>query len=137
MGVLIRRRYFLETAHRLTAGVPDHHKCRRMHGHRYEVVLTIEGELDADGILIEYADLDRVVWPVLKLVDHHCLNDLFERCSTNEAAAVSTNPTVERLVRWIGTRLAGIVASTPPDRKLRLAEVFAQEDAQSGALWVP
>jgi 6-pyruvoyltetrahydropterin/6-carboxytetrahydropterin synthase len=137
MGILIHRRYDLEVAHRLTAGVPEHHKCRRLHGHRYEVTLTVSGDLDGDGILAEYEIIDRVVVPVLRLVDHHFLNDLDERCSTDEAAAVSANPTVERLVLWLGTRLAGIVESAVPGRRLRLASVRAQEDARSAAEWMP
>jgi 6-pyruvoyltetrahydropterin/6-carboxytetrahydropterin synthase len=137
MGVLIRRRYDLEVAHRLTGGVPEHHKCRRLHGHRYEVSVTVGGDLDEVGMLIEYDALDRVIGPILRLVDHHCLNDLAERCSTVEAAAVSTNPTVERLARWLAARLAGIVASAVPEQKLALVELTVREDAASEAVWRP
>lgn len=133
----IARRYDLEVAHHLTAGVPEHHKCRRLHGHRYELLLTVSGNLDADGMLIEYDSLDRVILPILRMLDHHDANTLSERCSTNEAAAVSANPTVERLALWLGFRLAGIVASAVPGRKLRLVSLRLQEDAQSGAEWRP
>jgi 6-pyruvoyltetrahydropterin/6-carboxytetrahydropterin synthase len=136
MGVLIVRRYPVEAAHQLTRGVPAHHKCRRLHGHSYQVTLTIEGHLDEEsGMLIEYDDLDRVVLPVIRLVDHQSLNTLSERCSTSMAALVSENPTVERLAAWLGTRLAGLVASAAGGRILRLREVAAQEDEFSAARW--
>jgi 6-pyruvoyltetrahydropterin/6-carboxytetrahydropterin synthase len=137
MGLLIRRRYDLEVAHRLSRGVPEHHKCRRLHGHRYEVAVSVGGEPDDDGILIEYDALDRVIWPVFRLVDHHCLNDLAERCSTSAAALVSDNPTVERLVAWMATRLDGIVASSVAGRRLALREIRVDEDRLSAAVWVP
>lgn len=133
----IWRRYDLEVAHRLTAGVPEHHKCRRLHGHRYEVTLWVSGELDGDGMLIEYESLDRVVNPVLGKLDHNYANDLPEKCSTPEAADVAANPTVERLAAWLAARLAGIVASAVPDRKLFLARMTVQEDARAGAEWRP
>lgn len=131
----ISRRYDLEVAHHLTAGVPDGHKCRRLHGHRYELTIWVGGPFGHHGMLVEYADLDRVVMPVLKLLDHHDANSLSERCSTSEAEWVSANPTVEYLALWLAARLVGIVASAVPDRKLRLERLRLQEDAQSAAEW--
>lgn len=137
MGLSIKRRYDLEVAHHLTAGVPENHKCRRLHGHRYELTIWVSGQLGADGMLVEYDDLDRVILPILKKLDHHDANTLNTRCSTSEAAAVAFNPTAERLALWLGARLAGLVASCVPDRKLRLDRLMLQEDAQSGAEWSP
>jgi 6-pyruvoyltetrahydropterin/6-carboxytetrahydropterin synthase len=137
MAILIRRRYDLEVAHLLTAGVPEGHKCRRLHGHRYELTLHVGGELNADGMLIEYDDLDRVIRPVLRAVDHHSLNTLAERCSTPTAAWVAENPTVERFAAWLAVRLESLIASAAPDRRLWLDRIDLQEDATSGASWRP
>lgn len=131
----IFRLYDLEMAHRLNAGVPQHHKCRRLHGHRYQLTIWVSGELDGDGMLIEYDDLDRVVGPVLGKLDHNYANELPAKCSTPEAEAVAANPTVERLADWLGARLPGIVASAVRDRKLRLSRLTIQEDARAGAEW--
>lgn len=139
MGVLtLRRKYELECAHQLTGGLPEGHKCRRPHGHRYEVTLHVQGEMNEHGILIEYLDLDTVVWPALRLADHHSLNDLNERDSSAEAAAVAANPTVERIAAWIGASLSGLVRSAMADgQRLRLVRVEVQEDSRSGADWTP
>lgn len=131
----IFRDYDLEVAHRLNAGVPERHKCRRLHGHRYQLRIYVSGALDEHGMLIEYDDLDRVVGPVLGKLDHRYANDLATLCTTVEADAVTRNPTVERLAEWLGARLAGIVASAVPDRKLYLARLIIREDARAGAMW--
>lgn len=136
--VTLRRKYELECAHQLTGGLPENHRCRRLHGHRYEVQLHVNGIVDEDGVLIEYADLDSVVWPVLRLADHYSLNTIAERCSTAEAVALGQNPTVERLAVWIGMRLETLVRSAKADgQRLRLIRVEVQEDSRSGADWEP
>lgn len=138
VSVMLRRRYDVDAAHQLTAGVPEGHKCRRLHGHRYEVTLYVQGEPDENGVLIEYGDLDAVVNPMMARVDHHFLNTLSERCSTAEAFLVSENPTVERLAQWFGNALSGLIRSAKADgQRLRLVRVAVQETARSGADWEP
>lgn len=135
--VTLRRSYELECAHMLTGGLPAKHRCRRLHGHRYEVTLHVSGVLDEFGVLIEYTDLDTVVEPVLRLADHHDLNTLHLRCSTPEARSVAENPTVERLALWLGARLTGLLRSSKADgQRLRLVRVAVQEDSMAGADWV-
>lgn len=136
--VTLRRRYELECAHQLTGGLPERHRCRRLHGHRYEVTLYVRGLTDEFGVLVEYADLDTIVLPVLRLADHHSLNTLHERCSTPAAKALSENPTVERIAEWLGARCAGLVQSARAmNQDLRLVRVSVQEDSASGADWEP
>lgn len=102
-----------------------------------EVQLRIEGEVDENGILIEYADLDTVIEPVLRLADHYSLNTLSERCSTREAQLVSENPTVERIAIWLGRRLAGLVKSSRPGTAMQLVRVSVTEDSRSAAEFEP
>jgi 6-pyruvoyl-tetrahydropterin synthase len=98
----------------------------------------VEGLTDEEGVLIEYADLDSIVLPVLRLADHYSLNSVDKRCSTLEARHLAMNPTVERLAEWLGARLAGLVSSSKADgRKMRLVRVSVQEDSRSGADWTP
>lgn len=85
------RDYRFEAAHSLP-NVPETHKCRRMHGHSYRVSVTIEGEIDPElGWLMDFAEIDERVDPVIKRVDHYTLNDL----------AGLENPTSEILARWL------------------------------------
>lgn len=96
--ISISRRYHFEAAHRLP-NVPDGHKCKNMHGHNYQVVVTVNGKgphagLRDDGMVMDFAALDTVVEPLLRLLDHSVLNDTIP------------NPTAEMIAIWIA---AGVV----------------------------
>lgn len=87
------RRFRFEAAHRL----PRHPgKCRELHGHSYELAVTVDRPVDAtSGMAIDFSDLKHAVrGEVVDAMDHRCLNDLLE------------NPTAEELARWIWVRLA-------------------------------
>lgn len=96
----VRRRFRFEAAHRL-----PHHpgKCRELHGHSYELVVTVERPVDpASGLALDFGELKRVVREaVLDELDHRSLNDLLD------------NPTAELICRWVWgrlvERLAGLV----------------------------
>ena len=136
----LRRRYELECAHRLTKGLSPNHKCRRLHGHRYILTLEVEGPVfDTDGMIIEYSDLDSVVGPIIRLIDHHDLNTLNERCSTVLGGRVSENPTVELLAEWFGHRLQHVIAGARGGKgiRLKLTAVYLEEDSNASVVWEP
>ncbi|MFI5371452.1 MAG: 6-carboxytetrahydropterin synthase QueD [Candidatus Eisenbacteria bacterium] len=97
MRVELTKCYRFEAAHRLPLLPPDH-KCFRMHGHGFEIEVTVTGEVDERlGWLVDYADITRVVEPLLsKELDHRTLNDV----------PGLENPTSERLCQWLWRRLA-------------------------------
>jgi 6-pyruvoyltetrahydropterin/6-carboxytetrahydropterin synthase len=71
----IWRRYGFEAAHRLPNVAPGH-KCERMHGHGFEVVLhaqVVPGRRDADS---EADELDRLWAPLGAEYHLACLNDV-------------------------------------------------------------
>jgi 6-pyruvoyltetrahydropterin/6-carboxytetrahydropterin synthase len=57
--------------------LPEHPKCGRLHGHTYRVEVTIEGE-PVGGMLMDFADLKRVVRDVLSRYDHRSWNEFLE-----------------------------------------------------------
>jgi len=90
MRTLITRRYHFEAAHFLP-GVPEGHKCRRMHGHNYVVELSVAGPINPPtGMVIDFFDLDLVVAPLLAAIDHRVLNDI----------RGLENPTAELIAAW-------------------------------------
>lgn len=91
----IWKRFTFDSAHFLT-GVPDGHKCARMHGHTYRLTVSITGEVDERGMIIEYAELAAAVEPVVAQVDHYTLNDI----------PGLENPTTEVLAPWLWDRIA-------------------------------
>jgi len=80
-----------EAAHHLPK-VPAAHKCRRLHGHSFEAVITVRGPVDpASGWLMDYAEIKRVVHPVRDRLDHFYLNDV----------PGLENPTSENIAIWL------------------------------------
>src|SRR5688500_11577432 len=114
MRTRLERIYRFEAAHYLPR-VPPGHKCARMHGHSYAISVAIEGEVDPQrGWLMDFAEIDEHVMPLIREVDHQILNDI----------SGLTNPTSELLAAWCWQRLAPalpglvevVVAETPTSR---------------------
>ncbi len=105
----IVRTYRVDAAHRLPRLPPDH-KCSRMHGHGYLVEVRVRGRVGEDtGWVMDFADVDRAAEPVVRALDHRCLNDV----------EGLPNPTAELLAKWIWDRLA---PSLPGLREVSVAE---------------
>lgn len=95
MRTRLVRTYRFEAAHFLPNVVAGH-KCARMHGHSYQVDITIEGDIgETTGWVMDFSDMDEHVMPLVKRLDHFCLNDI----------EGLTNPTSELLAVWFWTRL--------------------------------
>jgi 6-pyruvoyltetrahydropterin/6-carboxytetrahydropterin synthase len=92
----ISREYGFEAAHRLP-NVPEGHKCARLHGHSFRVVVHVEGPVgETTGWVMDFADLDAAAGPIVGQLDHRYLNDI----------AGLENPTSERVAEWLWDRLA-------------------------------
>jgi len=84
-----------EAAHYLP-NVPEGHKCRRIHGHSFRGEVAVRGPLDPElGWVIDFADLKKVIEPLVNELDHYLLNDI----------PGLQNPTAELLAVWIWRRL--------------------------------
>jgi 6-pyruvoyltetrahydropterin/6-carboxytetrahydropterin synthase len=95
MPVELCRKYHFAAAHYLPRA-PEGHKCRRLHGHSYEIEVAVRGEVDPEtGWLIDYGEIDRRVRPVVAELDHRTLNDV----------PGLENATSEVLCSWLWERL--------------------------------
>jgi len=96
MRVELTKTFRFEAAHRLPH-VPADHKCFRMHGHSFQVDVTVAGDVDpATGWLLDYAEITSIVEPILlRELDHRSLNDV----------SGLENPTSEVLCGWLWRRL--------------------------------
>jgi len=90
----IGRTFRFEAAHQLPL-LPEDHKCRRLHGHNYRVDIEAMGELDPRGFVMDFAELDAVVEPLVAQVDHRLLNDI----------PGLGNPTAEIIAQWFLERV--------------------------------
>ena len=69
-------------------------KCENVHGHNYQVRVTLEGkELDSTGLLYDFVHLKQVIQGVIRSLDHRFLNDYppFD----------ILNPSAENIARYI------------------------------------
>lgn len=69
-------------------------KCENLHGHRFEVVVTLESEeLDKVGMAFDFTELKKYMAGIMERFDHTCLNDVspfdeINPSSENIAAAI-------------------------------------------------
>lgn len=89
--MFVTREFTFDSAHQLT----DYYgKCESLHGHTYKLQVTLEGEMQKNGLVIDFVVLKRIVKKhVLDILDHRVLNEVVK------------NPSAENLVVWIWNQL--------------------------------
>jgi 6-pyruvoyltetrahydropterin/6-carboxytetrahydropterin synthase len=91
MMATLSKRFTFDAAHCLPK-LPDGHKCKRLHGHTYEVELVCRGQVDKEtGFVIDY-DAIALAWQPF--------HDRFDHRYLNEIHGLET-PSTENLVAWI------------------------------------
>lgn len=88
------RRYRFQAAHQLP-NVPMGHKCGRMHGHGFELILHANQDLGERDLSIDYDHLDDIWAPFHAQLNYQCLNEI-EGLS---------NPTSEIISSWLWARI--------------------------------
>lgn len=88
---VISKRFTFDASHQLH-GLPEGHKCMRLHGHTYTAEVELSaGELDAVGMVLDYAELAPIKQYIDRCLDHRHLNDLL----------LDVNPTAENLAKYL------------------------------------
>ena len=144
MKYTIGKRFRFSAAHQLW-GLPEGHKCRRVHGHDYEVewVLSASGLTDL-GMVLDYGDLSLTIGGLIKReLDHRCLGCDQGRCDAAEYhlrtggqqghrdgyGEAELHPTAEVLAGWLWDR-----AQRAADRSKDYADSSHSEVAVAEAL---
>ncbi|MEN1729333.1 MAG: 6-carboxytetrahydropterin synthase QueD [Pseudomonadota bacterium] len=111
------KRFNIEAAHFLPE-VPVDHKCRRLHGHSFQIEIHITAPVDEQaGWVMDFAELKKAWKPLHERLDHRLLNDI----------EGLENPTSENLARWIWRELQPAL----PD----LSKVVVCETCTSGCIY--
>lgn len=119
------RRYRFQSAHQLP-NVPAGHKCGRMHGHGFEVIVHARQPLAPEaGVSIDYDHLDALWAPLHAELDHACLNDL----------PGLDNPTSEMLAAWLWARLQPVLPQLSWLTVYETASCGAQYDGRQFRIW--
>lgn len=118
--VKIRKRYTFEAAHTL----PLHKgKCARLHGHSYKLEVTLRGIPHKDGMLMDFAEMDSLLAPILEELDHRNLNELLE------------TPTAELLVLYIYSSLVSQWGWHTKERVVHISKLELWETERCSAIW--
>ena len=109
--------FSFEAAHRLP-NVPSDHKCARLHGHSFQVRVSVDGPVgERTGWVMDFAELKAAFRPVYDQLDHGYLNEIDGL----------ENPTSENLARWIWRELSSVLAG--------LSEIEVRETCTTGCIY--
>jgi 6-pyruvoyltetrahydropterin/6-carboxytetrahydropterin synthase len=99
--------------------------CQNLHGHNYRVRVHVAAtELDALGMVIDFADLKVIVDEVLGRFDHAVINDIPPFTERNSTAELVAQYAFDEVARRL-----------PPGRHVRRVEVW--ESDSSCAIYEP
>ncbi len=118
--ISITKRFGFESAHFL----PDkiYGKCERVHGHSYQLFVTVSSEKLVNNMVINFSDLSVIVKEnIIDKVDHFLLNDVFPEIKF---------PTAENII----LKFVDILESKFPDGVF-LEKIKLFETANSFAEW--
>ncbi len=118
--IQLTKEFAFEAAHHLPA-VPNGHKCRRLHGHSYKIVVTVTGPMDEKlGWILDLGEISTAFKPLMDQLDHRYLNEV----------PGLENPTSENLALWIFRRLtvsgATLVSVTVKETCTSSVTVYAE-----------
>jgi len=112
----IAKEFRWEMGHRL----PEHFGlCKNIHGHSYKMIVEFEGELNKDQMVIDYYDVEKIINPVIQLLDHAFMvnkNDKivleFLEKMNSKKVVVDFDATAENICKYL---LAEIAKANLPD----------------------
>ena len=119
----IDKTYQFAAAHHLE-GLPEGHKCARVHGHTYAVTVTVgSNELHGPGFVTDFADLEPFRNYIDAMADHHLLNEVLD-----------VNPTAENIARHLAL---WFIENLEPTIGGQLVSIRVGESPNSGAIYTP
>ncbi len=124
MKVKIAKEFTWQMSHRL----PFHKGlCSNIHGHTYKLRVSLTGETDKNGFLIDFYDLISIVQPLIDQLDHSFVVDekdletiSFLREHSFRFVVVPNTTTSENLAYWIANQIANGFRKFPNIDKLNV-----------------
>ena len=95
MKMLLSKEFVFDAAHNL---IHYHGKCEKLHGHTYRLKITLEGQPDAEGMIMDFIELSKIVKEnIISILDHSYINDIISQ------------PSAENIALWIWDKLENFV----------------------------
>ena len=89
--------------------LPEHFGlCKNIHGHSYKMILSVEGNLNQQQMIIDYYDLEKIINPIIQELDHSFMVNKsdtlvleFLNKINSKKVVVDFDPTVESICNYI------------------------------------
>jgi 6-pyruvoyltetrahydropterin/6-carboxytetrahydropterin synthase len=126
----IAKEFHWEMGHRL----PEHFgKCKNIHGHSYKMIVELEGDINENGMIMDYYDLKKIVNPVIEELDHAFMvykkdEEIvkFLNSMRSKKVIVGFQSTVENICKYILTEIQK--QSLPANVKKLRVRIFESID---------
>lgn len=138
MSYRIVKKFRFEAAHRL---VGHQGKCRFLHGHSYQVYVTVESPtLDEMEMVADFADLQPLKTWIDLYLDHNTLlwekdeefiRVIHEDSVTRPPFVCKSNPTAEHIAKLIYDQAVNVVAEIRDDPRVESVTVFETETSSA------
>ena len=141
--ISVTKKHTFSAAHRLY----DYNgQCEHLHGHNYQVELTITKEnLNSLGMIVDFADIKHILLHALdKEWDHKTLlyakdplsHKLAEILTDGSVCTVPFNPTAENMAAYLGTEFfPQILRKMNMPKDLKIVKVTIFETEHNSASW--
>ena len=122
--------------------VLGHKKCEYLHGHNWRVGLTVEGDEDERGLVVDFLDLKRIMENICNAYDHRLLlpskNPALKVITKGKSTRISVcgrefefptvdavwlpavNTTVEEFARVLADEIIKSQSDRPNEKKIRV-----------------
>lgn len=101
--------------------------CERLHGHNYRVAVTVVGpRLNGSGLLMDFAELKKMIKDVAGRLDHRFLNEI--------PPFNALNPSTENIAKYFCDEIS---VRLPDERRIRVGEVKVWETDRNSASYRP
>lgn len=109
-------------------------RCRNLHGHSYRAIVELEGELNQNGMVIDFYDLIKIVNPLIEELDHSFLCDradseLIETLKklNSKTVIIDSPTTAENIAKYLTEKI--IEANLPKKISCVSVKLFETSDS--------
>ena len=122
----IAKEFHWEMGHRL----PEHFGlCKNIHGHSYKMIVEFEGELDEQGMVIDFYDVEKIIVPIIDELDHAFMVkdddkltlEFLEKLNSKKVV-INFFATVENICKYISDKI--IKNNLPKNIKFIIVRVY-------------
>lgn len=126
----VAKEFKWEMGHRLSF---HQGKCKNLHGHSYKLLVELGGDVNKDGIVIDYYDIKNIVAPLIEKLDHSFMvytgdHELVSSLSNikTKLNVVDFESTAENICKYLIDEISK--SELPSNIKFIRAVVYEQDD---------